>query len=105
MLSTLTIVTGPDAGRTCRLKPEGELLIGRGPQCQLRLCDPGVSRMHCRLIVEPDQVRLEDADSRYGTLVNQRIVANQVLQSGDVIALGDTEIRFDLEELTVAARS
>lgn len=98
MIATLTVTTGPDAGRSCRLEAESVLLVGRGPDCTFRLSDPGVSRLHCRLIADGDGVRIEDADSRYGTLVNRHMVSIQVLHPGDVIALGDTEMRFDCEE-------
>ncbi len=100
MIATLTVTTGPDAGRSCRLEPEAVLLVGRGPECTFRLSDPGVSRLHCRLIADVDGVRIEDADSRYGTLVNRHMVSIQVLQPGDVIAVGDTEMRFECEEPT-----
>lgn len=94
MTATLTITAGPDVGRTCDLGIDRVLIIGRSPNCELQLSDPGVSRLHCRLIVDTDSVRLEDADSRYGTFVNQKLTVNQLLQSGDVIALGDTELLF-----------
>jgi pSer/pThr/pTyr-binding forkhead associated (FHA) protein len=95
MTGSLIITAGPDAGRSCDLPPGSVLVIGRAPNCGLQLSDPGVSRVHCRLIADADGVRLEDADSRYGTLVNRRPVAVRTLQPGDTIEIGDTELRFD----------
>jgi pSer/pThr/pTyr-binding forkhead associated (FHA) protein len=97
MTATLTITAGPDTGRTCDLRPGSVLVVGRAPDCGLCLSDPGVSRLHCRLIADADGVRLEDADSRYGTLVNHRAVVAQLLRSGDTIEIGDTELRFESE--------
>ncbi len=95
MLASLTIVAGPDRGRICRLSPESILVVGRGESCGLRLSDPGVSRVHCRLIVDGEGVRLEDADSRFGTLVNHRLVRVKMLHAGDTIEIGDTEMRLE----------
>lgn len=95
--ASLTITAGPDAGRSCDLRPGSVLVVGRAPDCGLRLSDPGVSRRHCRLIADASGVRLEDADSRYGTLVNHRAVVAQLLHSGDTIEIGDTELRFENE--------
>ena len=36
--------------------PHGEILIGRGPECYLRIDEPEVSRRHARLVVDEDQV-------------------------------------------------
>ena len=94
MIASLTIVAGPDAGRSCRLIPGSVLTVGRGQGCGLILSDPGVSRVHCRLISEVDRVRLEDADSRFGTIVNRQPIYSQTLSSGDMIEIGDTRLEF-----------
>lgn len=70
------------------------MTVGRGLNCGVKLSDPGVSRVHCRLITDPHGVRLEDANSRFGTLVNRRAVVAQRLISGDTIEIGDTTLRL-----------
>jgi hypothetical protein len=95
MTASLTIIAGPDAGRSCDLPPGSVLVVGRGAECGLKLSDPGVSRVHCRLVMDSDGVRLEDADSRFGTIVNQRPVVVQTLRPGDTIEIGDTTLRFN----------
>lgn len=99
MSAMLTVIHGPDAGRFCDVLPGCVLVIGRGRNCGLQLSDPGVSRIHCRLIADADAVRLEDTNSRFGTLVNRRPVTLKILQSGDTIAIGDTELQFHAELL------
>ncbi len=94
MNASLTIIAGPDIGRSCDLQMGSVLIVGRGRDCGLQLSDPGVSRVHCRLIAEGDRVRLEDADSRFGTLVNRRPVFVQTLLAGDTIEIGDTKLQF-----------
>ena len=104
MTASLTVITGPDSGRCCQLAPGAVLVVGRGQQCGLRLSDPGVSRIHCRIIAadgEGGGVRLEDADSRFGTIVNCRTVFTQSLLPGDLIEIGDTKLRFNESSSTV----
>lgn len=99
MIASLTIIAGPDAGRSCDLPLGCVLVVGRDPHCGLPLSDPGVSRVHCRLIADGNGVRLEDADSRFGTLVNCRSVFSHTLFPGDLIEIGDTQLRFNQSSL------
>ncbi len=64
-------------------------LIGRGPDCDLRLFDPALSRHHCRLLWRGDRLVVEDLGSRNGTLVNgQKVTEPRVLGEGDSLWLG-----------------
>lgn len=70
------------------LKP-GELVLGRGVECQVSLDDPRVSRRHATLIVTEDAVVLRDLSSRNGVLVNDvRVDSERALRDGDVITIG-----------------
>lgn len=93
----LTIQSGPDAGIHCPLPERETLLVGRGDACGLRLSDHSVSRIHCRLTLSDNKLILEDAGSRWGTLVNGEAVESRELQLGDRITIGDTELRVDRE--------
>jgi DNA-binding CsgD family transcriptional regulator len=67
----------------------GELLIGRAPDCALRLNDGLVSRHHARLRLEDEELVVEDLSSRNGVLVNERKIHGPVaLSHGDVIGIG-----------------
>lgn len=94
--ASLTIIAGPDVGRSCDVLPECILVVGRDPTCGLQLSDSSVSRIHCRLFADEEGVRLEDAESRYGTLINRRPVTIKILRPGDRIEIGDTELQFNL---------
>jgi serine/threonine protein kinase len=93
----LTIQSGPDAGIQCPLPDRETLLIGRGDACGLKLSDHSVSRIHCRLTLSDNRLLLEDAGSRWGTLVNGEAVETRELQPGDRITIGDTELRVERE--------
>jgi adenylate cyclase len=66
--------------------------IGRAPHCDLVVNDPLVSREHCLLQVKGEEVILEDLNSANGTLVNEQRATRIVLQPGDKIRLGLSEM-------------
>jgi len=75
--------------------PLGELEIGRGMECFLRIDDELVSRRHARLIVAPDRVTFEDLGSRNGSRVNGVPVTGQrVLGIGDEVEIGAQTFRL-----------
>jgi serine/threonine protein kinase len=102
MLRQLLVVAGPDKNRQFPVTEAEVVLIGRSKATATRLSDPHVSRVHCRVQVEGDQVVVTDNDSAGGTFVNGKRVSQQVLQPGDVIRIGETQLRLvcDSEEET-----
>ncbi|HSD68652.1 MAG TPA: FHA domain-containing protein [Woeseiaceae bacterium] len=55
---------------------------------------PGVSRLHCSLVLQDGQVLLQD-HSRYGTFLNgHRISSSAVLQAGDAVRIGSPGFEF-----------
>jgi serine/threonine protein kinase len=103
MARHLLVIAGPDKGRTFELKPGEPLLVGRSQATQTRLTDPRVSRVHCEVKLEGDRVTVLDSNSAGGTLVNGRRAGQQVLHDGDVIQVGDTQLRFRDESVAEAS--
>ncbi|WP_431836248.1 FtsK/SpoIIIE domain-containing protein [Cellulomonas sp. Y8] len=87
----LVVVAGPDSGRELDL-PAGTATIGRGPDCDLRLTDPQVSRLHARLLVG-DVVEVVDAGSANGVVIGDGAVTRGVLRPDDILVLGGTELQ------------
>src|SRR5438874_13037810 len=73
---------------------EGEVLIGRSPECQIVLKDFGISRTHAKLTVDEDGVRIQDLKSKNGTQVNGVPVVEAPLKDGDRILLGKFQLSF-----------
>ena len=83
----------PDESEREVALPSGELLLlGRGNAATLRLDDPSMSRVHCRLLARGGRVILTDAGSRWGTLVNDDLVTETEVRPGDEITIGETVI-------------
>jgi len=73
---------------------EGEVVIGRSPECQVCLKDFGISRQHAKLVAEPNGVRIVDLKSKNGTQVNGVPVVEAPLKDGDRILLGKFQLVF-----------
>lgn len=73
---------------------EGELLIGRNPECQIQLQIHGVSRRHARVLVKNEEYHIEDLGSTNGIYLNGIRVAKAVLRNNDQIEIGGVRILF-----------
>ena len=74
------------------------LVIGRHAECGLVVTDPRASRRHAAVLRTPYGWVLTDLNSRNGTQVNGAFVESRALEPGDVIAIGDTELRLETTE-------
>jgi len=88
------IVKGP-AGTSEYPLVDPVTIVGRDETADLRVLDAGVSREHCRIERAGEGVRLVDAGSRNGTVVNGSATREHPLSPGDRISLGKFEIVFD----------
>ncbi|MCB9545577.1 MAG: FHA domain-containing protein [Myxococcales bacterium] len=68
--------------------------IGRGADCDIALDDGAVSSRHAFIAAEDGELILRDLRSTNGTTVNGEPLTEHMLQHGDVIRLGATDIRF-----------
>ena len=67
----------------------GELVVGRGIDCDLQIDDGLVSRRHARLYVTPHGLMVQDLGSRNGVFVNQRRLKEPLLLAhGDTVGVG-----------------
>ncbi len=74
---------------------EAVTVIGRSRRCGIVLTDPNVSRQHAEIRRQDDGFMLLDLGSTNGTRLNRRDVKQVVLQHGDRIELGTTELLFE----------
>jgi pSer/pThr/pTyr-binding forkhead associated (FHA) protein len=95
MTRRFVVVAGPDQGRAFEVPEADALLLGRSKATQTRLTDPHVSRVHCEVEVKGGRVSVHDFDSAGGTFVNGRRVEREDLRAGDVVRIGETELRFE----------
>lgn len=85
-----------EAGRPARTFPLGTaaITIGRLPECDVVVSDPGASRQHARIHHLDGEYVLTDLGSTNGTLVNDQAVRERPLDDGDRITIGETVLEF-----------
>jgi diguanylate cyclase (GGDEF)-like protein len=71
-----------------------QYLIGRGPDCQILLTDPSVSRQHAQLRWIDDTWQIQDLNSSNGIYLNGKRILSGQLKHGNIIRLGKSEINF-----------
>ena len=76
------------------LADRGRWVLGRDLECDVLLGgDDAVSRRHAEIAVRAGICLVRDLDSCNGTLLNGRFVDRAYVRRGDVLTLGETELR------------
>jgi len=70
-------------------------LIGRHPECDVRIDLPKVSRRHCCVALAYERVLIRDLGSRNGLRVNGLLVEEAQLSGGDEVAIGPVLYRME----------
>lgn len=96
---SLLVLSGPDAGRYCKVPDDGGV-IGRDPDVEICIQDPGVSREHALLRRRKEGgFEIEDLESRYGVYVESQTVTVHPLADGDRIQIsGETILRVRYQD-------
>lgn len=78
---------------------EGAAVIGRRPDCDIRIDDTTVSGKHAKVTMSPSQymeglhdVFIEDAGSTNGTIVNGKRIKRHLFKHGEVAQIGTHEL-------------
>jgi pSer/pThr/pTyr-binding forkhead associated (FHA) protein len=77
------------------------VLVGRHPECDVRIDLPQVSRRHCCIALAYDRLLVRDLGSRNGLRVNGHRVEEAQLRPGDEVAIA--HVIFKLEEFAAQA--
>jgi S-DNA-T family DNA segregation ATPase FtsK/SpoIIIE len=85
----LRVVSGPSAGRSVAVLPDGTVTIGRGTDNDLVLADPDASRRHAELRGTADGFVVADLGSANGVSVEGAAVAgSRAVREGDTLQVG-----------------
>jgi pSer/pThr/pTyr-binding forkhead associated (FHA) protein len=76
------------------LGEKGRWVLGRGLDADILIgSDDAVSRRHAEIAVRAGVCQIRDLDSCNGTLLNGRFVERARLKRGDLLVIGETELR------------
>ena len=67
--------------------------VGRGDQAEIQIDDPGISRLHCAVILG-SEIMIRDLGSTNGTVVDGKTISEATLQNGSIIKIGSTTLTF-----------
>jgi pSer/pThr/pTyr-binding forkhead associated (FHA) protein len=108
----LTCIEGALRGKEFRFDEPTFCTIGRSRDCSLQVpsdwAHMTVSRRHCLVDIEPEQVRVRDLGSMNGTFVNGTLIGcadvpgverELELHDGDELRLGNTAFRVQIDGL------
>ncbi|HEU5056197.1 MAG TPA: GGDEF domain-containing protein, partial [Kofleriaceae bacterium] len=87
----IIVLAGQNVGEMYKVASE-QITLGRGGGADVRLVDEGISRFHCRIKIDGDDLYVEDLQSRNGTFLNGERISRRKLEDGDKIQLGRTTV-------------
>jgi pSer/pThr/pTyr-binding forkhead associated (FHA) protein len=95
-VARLEFVIGPLAGQVVALADE-ITTIGSVPGNSVVLADPAVSRKHIGIRRVGERYELADLGSTNGVYVNGHRTAKKMLDPGDIMRVGNTEMVFRVQ--------
>lgn len=90
------MLTGDKAGKRFALH-EGQSILGRSHDVEIRVDAADVSRRHLRIEREGQSIHIVDLDSTNGTRVNGESVTTARLRNGDEVLVGTQALRLVIE--------
>ena len=101
----LEVLSGDQLGLMIQIG--AECVVGRSDACHLVLQDSSISRRHARFFTAEGQVQVEDLGSTNGIALGEESIEGvRTLSEGDILSLGDVEVRlgyFSDSQLALAA--
>lgn len=80
--------------RAFALGEEAEVIVGRDDSCDIRIGSPSVSREHCAIEREGQELVLRDLGSSGGTFLDGKKIEKVRLRDGMEITVGPALLRF-----------
>ena len=69
--------------------------VGRVEDNMFQIAEPSVSSHHCEIDVKGSDVVVKDLNSTNGTFINGEKISERVLKIGEVLRLGQVEMRLE----------
>ena len=76
---------------------DGVTIVGRRPDCDIRIPLLYVSRKHCRFIRKEDQTVVQDLGSANGTFLNSERIMEAVIGPGDKVGVGSVTFTIQID--------
>ncbi len=93
-MARLVVLSEGLSGRSHELKVE-RTTVGRVSDNNFEVPDQSVSSHHCEILLKGNDVVVKDLNSTNGTFINSERVTEAVLKPGQVLRLGQIELRLE----------
>jgi len=93
-MAKLVVLSEGFTGLTCDLKAD-KTTVGRLEDNAFQIPEPSVSSHHCELTRRGVELLVKDLNSTNGTFINGEKVAEAVLKPGQILRLGQVEMRLE----------
>jgi pSer/pThr/pTyr-binding forkhead associated (FHA) protein len=100
-MAKLVVLSEGLTGRSYELKVE-KTTVGRLDDNAFQISEQSVSSHHCEVLLKGSDVVIKDLSSTNGTFINGEKVSEQVLKPGQILRLGQVEMRLEVEGAAAA---
>lgn len=93
-MAKLVVLSEGLTGRTCELKSD-RTTVGRLEDNAFQIPEPSVSSHHCEILLRGNDVVVKDLNSTNGSYINGEQISEAPLKPGQVLRLGQVELRLE----------
>ena len=93
-MAKLVVLSEGFTGRTYELKVE-KTTVGRLDDNAFQIAEASISSHHCEILLRGSDVAVKDLNSTNGTFINGEKVTETVLKPGQILRLGQVEMRLE----------
>ena len=93
-MAKLVVLSEGFTGRTYELKVE-KTTVGRLDDNAFQIAEASISSHHCEILLRGNDVVVKDLNSTNGTFINGEKVTETTLKPGQILRLGQVEMRLE----------
>ena len=102
-MAKLVVLSEGFTGRSHELKVD-KTTIGRVEDNTFPIAEPSVSSHHCEVLLRGNDVVVNDLNSTNGTFINGQKITEGVLKPGQILRLGQIEVRLESDRPASGAK-
>ena len=93
-MAKLVVLNAGLTGRSYDLNAD-KTTVGRVEDNTMQIAEASVSSHHCEILVKGDEVLIKDLNSTNGTFISGEKISEGVLKPGQILRLGQVELRLE----------